>query len=401
MGRASLALFLAILLSPVRAARAASADPSLMPEFDDRRRAPAPAPAARRPAPAPDAIPLPPSASDIYRRPERFNEERPPHRPYVVLRSWLWLTSGSLDTRYNVQVPPALVSPPGVEVFLGETQKHGANGLMVVDSAELSPVSWLSFEFEFGTDRPRKGSDTDHYWIHAPGADRLTYLPTGATWHKPDHEDDLVYAADANSFRDWISATMYFRVLASAVDSPESFKLRHAVDLGVGAERFRQNTRMTNLSLIQNNNKYYAPGLPPGPLAGYDSTYDAYWRGPHIALRDEVSGAGFSLEGLALYSPLMEFYGQGFDNFLVSSGRRAAAPNYADWAHGTAVHFFLAAGWEPFKGARLEAGYQRLYFFSRTGKRRYYNANGTVSDVQLDTATAEIGGFFGGGSLRF
>ncbi|MBI3565810.1 MAG: hypothetical protein HY079_11480 [Elusimicrobia bacterium] len=405
-------LSLALLLACGRAARAAAADPSLMPEFERHRRPAKAAPRRQEPPPPAEDADAPPAEAALpeptgdrerlTRRLAEMDARTAARRPYVVLRTWVWRASGSLDTRYNVKVPRNQVTPPDLEVFLGETQKYGGSGTMLVESAEVAPFPWLSFQGEYGTTR-QSGSYTDHYWVHAPDADTLINFSNGATWHKPDHEDDVVYAADARSYRDWAAATVYFRVFSSAGDFIAGEGQRHAFDVGLGAERYRQNARVTNLALTQNNDKYYAPGLAPGPVAGYDSTYEAYWRGPHLALRDEVATrGGFSLQGVMLYSPVIEFSGRGFDNLSAAGGQlRKAAPNFADWAHGSAIHFFVAAGWSPWRPLRLEAGYQRLYFFSRTGLRRYYNPDGSASDVQLDNATAEFGGFFAGGSLRF
>ena len=405
-----LPLFLLLLTAPALAA-SRSAEPSLDPVFDKRE----------EPRPRPDASPqfepdpgvvspeteLPAEAPEPIHR-TADNERRriierlepPERRPYVVVRSRAWLASGSVTTRWNVQLPPAQVTPPGLEVFIGETQDHKFSGLMTVNSAEIAPLSWLSLEFQYGADKPT-GSYTDGLWVHAPKADILINTGNGATWHNPDHENDLVYGADESGYRDWIAATVYLRALDSKINSPESFDLRHTLDVGLGVERYRQNARRTNLAITQNLMKFYS-NQPVGPIPGYDSTYDALWQGPHIALRDSISARrGLSLEGVVIWSPFMQYRGQDYENLNAGpGGLQSQTPNIQDSAGGTAIHFDIGAAW-TFSVFRLEAGYQRFYFYSRSGKRRFYNFDGTVTERQLDFATTDLAGFYGGASLRF
>ena len=97
----------------------------------------------------------------------------------------------------------------------------------------------------------------------------------------------------------------------------------------------------------------------------------------------------------------MTYRGEGFDNLgSYWLPLRDSAPNLVDTAKGTAVHFQLGARWD-WKRLRLEAGYQRLYFYSRTGTRAFYGADGGVTNYQLDFATAEMSGFYAGAALRF
>lgn len=308
--------------------------------------------------------------------------------------------NGSLDTRIRVQVPSYEVTPPTQPVWLGETRDYESSGLMVVNSAELAPLSWLSFAVEYGSDRTT-GNYQDHYWIHSPGADPLTVLSTGAQLYNPIYADDLVYGSDNSSFRDWACASIYLRVVDVKFD-PE-LGMSDTFDFAVGAERYRQNTTLTNLSLTTNNNFYYSPGTPTGPISGYASYYQGYWQGPHIGAREEFEARNqFGFEGLVLWAPFMQYSGAGYDNLNVGPGALGAAtPNFQDFARGTAIHFALSASWTPFRWLQLQGGYQRLYFFTRTGTRRYYNYDGTTNDVQLDFATADLGGAFAGASLRF
>lgn len=320
-------------------------------------------------------------------------------RETLRLRGRIWLADSSVETRNSVQVPPELITPPG-EVWLGETDKITGHGTMAVFSAELAPVPWLSGEVQYGQDRAR-GRYEEHYWVHAPDAYTLTYAPTGAVWQEPNHEDDLVYGARSYSRRDWLAANLYWRVLNAKFEAAEEVQFWETLDLAVGFERFRQDSHLDSLRVDKSLGKYY-PTLPTVPIPGFDSSYSASWQGMHVGVREELYGPrGFSMEGSFFWSPFMTYRGEGFDNRYAASGDlRGEAPNYSDRAPGAAVHFQLGAAWSVSR-LRLEAGYQRLYFYSRTGRRYYYNAAGGTTEHQLEYATTRLDGLYAGATLRF
>lgn len=395
-----------VLAAGAAAAWGAPSEPSLTPAFDALprgRRAPKPEPWARAPAeipaePAPQAEGIENPALPPRRL--RLKPEKLTRRPFAILRTRAWLAGGSADTRFGVQVPPAQITPPAV-VYTGQTQERGASGVMIVSSLELAPFEFLSFEVQYGRDKAR-GHYDEKYWIHAPDAYRLIYFPTGATWHNPNHEDDLVYGADVAARREWAVATAYLRLVDAKINAPEGLDLRHTFDFAVGVERLRQNADLTNLAITANSKKYYS-NADPGPIPGFASTYDALWQAPHFGIREEVTAlTGFSLQGLFFYSPAADYHGRGFDNFAAEpgGGGRAESPNFADWAHGSMYHFEVDMGW-AWPNFRVEAGYQQVNFFARKGLRRYYLSDGTTADRVLDYAQAELGGFFAGASLRF
>jgi hypothetical protein len=374
-------------------ASADSAEPSLIPNFYD-------APSWKQSALPPPSPVAPPLFNPFA--PRRTSGDAffgASGRPYATVGARLWLTSGSLNTRDNIPIPPQDLSNPNLPVSIGETRSYDSSGNMLVASAEVAPLSWLSFEAEYGSDRT-SGSYQDQEWINAPEG-TLTIIPTGAVLGEPTHEDDLVYGADNSSFRDWFAATMYVRVIDAVFK--EDLGMTDSFDIGVGAERYRQNSDLTNLSLNANNNYFFSPGTPTGPIPGYVSTYQGYWQGPHFALREEFEAKEhYGLQALILYSPFLQYSGAGFDNLSVGpGGLRAAAPNYQDFARGTAIHFAVTATWTPLAWLRFEAGYQRLYFYTGTGTRRYYNFDGASTDVQLDYATANLQGVIVGASLRY
>ncbi|MCX5797744.1 MAG: hypothetical protein NTY77_19815 [Elusimicrobia bacterium] len=346
--------------------------------------------------PLPETIqPVKPAKVERAARP---SEDAAFKRAFLTLRVRAWLTTGSVDTRFSYQ---KYSQPDG---YTGETEERGAKGLMFVYSAEVAPIRWLSGEFQYGQDT-HNGTYADHYWLHAPGA---TWTTSGGTLVSPDHVDDLVLGADARSRRDWTAGTIYARVLDLRPARADDPVWQEALDVAVGYERFRQYSHLTNLSVNMNRYGYYSAALPVGPIAGFDSSYSASWSGPHFGFRNEVAvPCGFSFEGMFLWSPFMVYRGEGYNNFGMSFPNafdlptlRDSSPNFIDTAHGTAVHFQLGARWD-WRMLRLEAGYQRFYFYSRTGTRTFLAADGSTPGRQLDFATAEMAGGYTGITLRY
>jgi hypothetical protein len=384
----------AALLFAAPHARAASAEPELAPLSPAERPAPRREPAAARHR---RAEPRPPPPAPIERDEVRERLRRgPPQRPFVTVRSRLWLARSTVDTRYSIQIPRAQINPPA-EVFVGETEERAATGSLLINSVEVAPLSWFSGEFEYGRDQAT-GGYTDRYWLHSPASDTLTKFSNGAVWHNPDHEDDTIFTADHAARREWISASVYFRVAEGRVTGSDEMEVRHALDIAVGGHRFRQDSHFMNLARTLSTGKLYAPA-PLGPIPGFDSTYYAIWSGPHLGFREEIEvPLGFSFEGQFLWSPLIEFHADGYNN--LDGSLRPSAPNYQDTARGSAVHFRLGAAW-TWSVVRVEAGYMRLSFTSHHGNRRYYNVDGTTSDQAVELTTTEASGLYVGGALRF
>ncbi len=314
-------------------------------------------------------------------------------------RTRFWMTRGSLDARYQVPIPPQYIHPPG-EVWYGQTTERGIKGMMAVYCAEAAPLHRLSFEFQYGKSHP-SGNYRIHSWIHAPDAAPLTNYLNGATWWRPDHEDDRLSEADNAGQTSWAAANVYFRVFQSRPSASDEESLSHSLDIAVGVERYHALIQTTNLRRILSLAKFYAPA-PIGPIPGANMSNEVTWKGPHVGLREEIHAPhGLSVDGSFFWSPFMKYSADGFENLSVGAGLlRGKTPNFQDRADGTAVHFQAGLAW-AWKLLRVEAGYQRLYFYSRTGTERYYNYDGTVTDTELNFATAELGGMYTGVSIRF
>jgi hypothetical protein len=295
-------------------------------------------------------------------------------------------------------VPPANVQN-GAEVWLGETEERGADGFMLVNSAELAPLPWLSVTAEYGESTRLKSTGRERYWVHSPDTDLLIYLPNGANWHHPDHEDDQVFGIKTSGEAEWMAASLYFRVIEARIAGQDDDEFRHALDIGGGYHRLKLRQRLTERSLARKDGRFY--NLPLN--AGLNGTYDSLWQGPHAAIRDVVKfPRGFHAEGEAFWAPVgMEFRGDGFDNTAVGAGGLIASnPNFRDRARGSAIHLRFSGGWS-WGPLSVEGGYQRLYFYSRTGRRRYHLFGGGDFDRHLDFGAAELAGLFAGASLRF
>ncbi|MDX6770904.1 MAG: hypothetical protein SF051_15325 [Elusimicrobiota bacterium] len=389
------------------AAAQVGGEPELIPSFAPAKRAAKPAPAPRRPEPAPvEEAPayeiIPPRKDDLMRVPkaEMIGRKQKP-REIVRLRSWWWAAEGSMETRQSRSFP-AVVTQGDVEpvYWLTYTQKFKPRNEFIVHSVEFAPLSWLSFEAQDGRSRSRgRWSGADE--LHAPQFDLFTWTATGATWVKPDHAEHFREVGELGGTARWSAANMNLRVLEQSLSTIDETEFGHSLDLILGYHRFFDRMRVTNGSVdLQTYQIYASPGL--GPINDLDSTYEGRWQGGHIGLRDDVRlPLGFGFEGWMLWSPFMEFQGDGFDNRAAAAGTMSASyPNYEDRARGTAIHLNLAAAWR-WSAVRLEAGWQRLYFYSRTGNRRLHRVGGTHDDRILDHAITERAGFFAGASVRF
>lgn len=418
MRKACALLLLLLAAPPARAQR--GAEPELMPAFkpSPRKKTPKAQP-LREPAPPSeetagyDILPArkdaPRPTDDLMRRPRALSlGAKAVKREYFTVRSRFWFFDGSVDTRYASRLPSDLVDPPSAEIDRGETEKRGAGGMMRVDSLEFAPLPWLSFVGEYGEERSTKGSYDDRFWIHSPNGGLLTNLSNGFTWTNPEHETDVVFSGKTAGRVDWAAGSVYLRLVEARIAGQDDDSFRHSFDLGLGVQRLRQKQRITDFVVEDAAYKWYNQLLPPGPIAGYDSTYESIWEGAHIAFRETVKfPARFSFEGEALWSPLgLNYRGDGFDNFQLEFipenfvVLREQSPNFEDRAKGAGLHFRLAGQWTygPFT---IEGGYQKLFYYSRTGRRRYYLIDGTHLDQELNFAKTDLGGAFVGGTIRF
>lgn len=414
MRKACALLLLLLAARPGHAQR--GAEPELMPAFKPsaRKKAPPRAQPLRELAPPSeettgyDILPArkepPRPPDDLMRRPRAISlGAKQVKREYFTVRSRFWFFKGSVDTRYAWRLPSDLVFPPSFEFDIGETEKRDASGMMRVDSLEFAPLPWLSFVGEYGQEKETKGAYDDRYWVHSPNGG-LVFGP-GGSWTNPEHEDDAIFSGRAAGKADWAAGSLYFRVVEARIAGQDDDSFRHSFDLGLGMQRLRQRQRLTELVSQPSPNKFFSQPAP-GPLPGFDSTYDSVWEGFHIAMRETVKfPARFSFEGEALWAPIgLQYRGDGFNNTQVAGlpgfVLRAESPNFEDRARGAGLHFRLAGQWTygPFT---VEGGFQKLYFYSRTGRRRYFLLGGGHAENELNFAKTDLGGAFVGGTIRF
>lgn len=404
--RKARALLLLLLACPALAQR--GGEPELLPAFKPAaRKAPKAAPLRELAAPAPeeagyDILPArkpAPAPYDLMRKPTpKSLGAKAERRPIIMLRTRAWFFQGSMDTRWSEQVPPANVQD-GLEVWLGQTEERGADGFMLVHSAELAPLSWLSVTAEYGKTTRLKSTGRERHWVHSPDSALLIYIPTGATWSHPNHEDDQVFSLKTAGEAEWAAASLYLRVLEARIAGQDDDEFRHALDVGAGYHRLRLRQRLSERALALKTGKFYNLPLNPN-LSG---TYESQWQGAHAAIRDIVKfPRGFHAEGEAFWAPVgMEFRGDGYDNTAAGAGGLiTASPNFRDRARGSAIHFRFSGGWS-WGPLSVEGGYQRLYFYSRTGRRRFHQFGGGDADRNLDFGVTGLAGLFAGASLRF
>lgn len=399
----ALALLLSAVLSP--AARAASADPSLMPEFESHRKAPAPA-EAERPAPsgdAPPAAPSAPAAPARHRRPDRIEEEPAPRRPWIVAHGRYWFVSGNQESRYGTIAPSTVlqvVSGTG-DPWTGSTANSRLRGKMPIAELEIAPFERLSILGEYGAAGVSgRFGRTD--WVDAQHADVLLAPQLGVTLNSPNHVQSGHLSASAVSARTtWASASLALRVVDNRGASIGRMEYDHSVDVLLGAERFTDEYTVYD-AIVDADSGIFPAAHPVGfRFPGYVQRVSSAWRGPHAGLRLAASTPnGFHLEALVLWSPLMEYRGDLYDNVNAGGSLRPNSPNILERAHGVAFHQRFGASWR-WEAFSLEAGYMHMYFYSRTGLRRSYAPDGTSTDAQLDRAMVERSGFYAGASARF
>ncbi len=409
MGVRRLSLALVFALAP--AAHAASADPSLIPEMDAHRPAAKAPPAPRRPtpvSPAEEVVPAAPAPADPRPKGPRRDLENEvleaPRRPWFALRERTWFMHGSVDERYSQDATANFTVTQGLgPPRTGTSENARLKGIMPVLEAEVAPLSWLALVGEYGVAADANPGTGVSTWVDATKADILTNNGTGAVWNDPGHAEYLHQSFGGTSAKTtWQSASVALRIVDSHGGTQGRMEYDHSIDLLLGAHRFRDEFTMTN-GLVDLNSGQVA-GLPAagtytdGPL--YTKTLT--WRGPHAGIQAETSlPEGFRLDAQVLYSPLMEYRGTIYDALNGGNGvDRAQSPNIQEWAHGTAVHFRVGAGWH-WGPVSVDGGFMRLYFYSRTGRRRTYAADGSSSDVQLDHAVTERSGMYAGASFRY
>lgn len=395
------ALILSAVLSP--AARAASAEPSLMPDFETKRKAPAPAEAERAAVPN-RTPPAAPEAPPRHHRPDRIEEEPAPRRPWIVAHGRYWFVSGNQESRYGAIAPPAVlqvVSGSG-DPWTGSTDNSRLRGKMPIAELEVAPFERASILAEYGAaGMSGRFGRTD--WVDAQHADVLLAPQLGITLNNPNHQQSGHASASVVSARTtWASASLALRVLDSRGATVGRMEYDHAVDVLLGAQRFTDEFTVYD-ALVDADSGIFPPAQPVGFRSpGYVQHVSSVWRGPHAGLRLAASVPnGFHLEALVLWSPLMEYRGDLYDKFNADNGSlRPNSPNVIERAHGTAFHQRFGASWR-WEAVSLEAGYMHMRFSSRTGLRRSYAPDGSSTDEQLDRAMVERSGFYAGASVRF
>lgn len=319
------------------------------------------------------------------------NQAREAPRAKLEFHTRFWFTNSSLNRRRSI--PVSQVTPPG-DVFFGDTIERRASAVMPVFSAELVSRPWLSFDLQYGRSGAG-GRELTRQWLHAPDS-IVTVVDTGGVFTRPDHEDDQRFVASQSGRIDWFSSNVYFRIADG--QSPTYESLYHHGDLVLGIQRLQHKSDFANLERSYNTRRFFSPTGAVGPISGYDADYTAVWLGPHIGVREKLwMGRGFWFDASILWSPYLDFRAKGFNNL---AGLRTESPNLEDKAKGAGSHLHVGLSYQ-WKQLVVEGGFQRLYFFSRTGRHREFLQNGTVVTQQLDYAVAELGGGYTGVSYRF
>lgn len=323
-------------------------------------------------------------------------------RPWIEFGERTWLMSGTVESRYGSEDPNFTVNAGAGPVRTGATSNQSVKGAFPILEAEFAPLQSLSIVGEFGVAAVDSPNGAVSSWVDAPNATQLTNNSSGATWANPGHASYLHASLGGDAAKTtWESASVAWRAIEHRAGEYSVIDNDYSFDLLAGAHRFKDQFTMTNAVIDQNTGQINGtPALgtvTPGPVI----SQTAIWQGPHLGVRAQSKlPEGFRVDGLFLYSPLMEYRNDVHDDARAGTTARVQSPNVEERAHGTGAHFRLSASW-AWRGLSVDVGYLRMYYYSRTGVRRTYAPNGTSSDQELEHAITERHGWTVGATYRF
>ncbi len=312
---------------------------------------------------------------------------------FLILGYRHWFTSGGTTWRSSFPTQPANISN-------GTTQELHTSPGMEIFSAEIRPTRRVYFGAEFGTTLAGNGQGTTHYWVDQRNGTAIS-LATGHSFFDPDHEDFERYTESLNGRSTLFAANVYIHLLDGRISAFDD-GYGHSLDVLFGYSRFQESYNESDL------NRVFSPGTgipaqPLGPLPGLNSTYRAIWQGPVVGMREEFTGPhDIFFSGHGMFSPIMIYDGDGFDNVGAENGVLAnTSPNFRHHANGMSAQLDVALGWQPFRSWKLEAGYSIYYFWSQLGVEDFTLPDGTHENDRLDYARTLRQGIFLGSSVQF
>lgn len=335
-------------------------------------------------------------------RPARFLE-RPQDegsREWLRVRVRGWLSHGSGKVSSHARA--AGVAQPSDEIRAGTTLEfNGVERLLKLYSFEARPLRRLGLEFQYASDESLSGESVERRWLHAPGHE-VTATASGRVFRNPDMQDYSSFRSSLRGETRWVSVNAYFRLTDGVAPVFDEKVFDHEFDAFVGYARYHDAMRRQG-GFQTLANADFDPTRAAGAFEGLDSTYRMRWDAARFGVRDEVrlpAPRFLSFEGYFVYSPLVYFRGQGFDN--VTPGLRSEAPNFIHRGQGHLVELSLAAAVRPHPRLRFEAGYMLWYFTKRRhGTEDVFFADGSIRRGELESFRTQRDGYWLGATLSF
>jgi hypothetical protein len=326
-----------------------------------------------------------------------LDEETDPE--FISFSTDRWFTMGRDKYKVSQQVPNAILSGFGLNI--GQTYEFNrADASMNLYKVEVHPHKRFFIDAQYAAANTRAGDAVEHDWVSAQNV--YFFTPNGALYTSPDHVDFGNANLQQTGQTQWITTSIYGRVLSTKGDPWTELHYNQDLDVLAGYDRYVENFVMTNwYQTLTTSNILNEP--PVGYLAGYSSSYNMEWQGARFGVRESITtNYGVKIRALVAYSPLQKFNAVGFDSNSAQAGILAGNfPNYHQHADASIFDGYIEASYSPIKYFSLEAGFSWLYFWTRNGVETDFYANGTNADRYLETATSQRDGFYAGATLKF
>ncbi|MBI5244307.1 MAG: hypothetical protein HY922_11625 [Elusimicrobia bacterium] len=273
------------------------------------------------------------------------------------------------------------------------------NTAMDIFSAEVRPLRYLSFEFQYGKNSFNSGQGYDHDWIHAPGF--VITSPSGYVYNEPDHEDWSESVSVLSGSTRLMMVNGYLRVLCYRSKEDEE-TITQSLDLSLGYIWYDDKIRMREGTQTERPDAYmnWLYGLPPiGPFDGLDSSYDVHWDGLRFGLRETSEFTPtLHAEGVLGWAPFARYEGIGIWNLRTDFRHD---PSFRHDARGRMLDFSVSLVYKPIKYASLQLGYMGCWANAHSGTDTTFFANGAEGQTSLEQVKSQRFGFFGGLSVGF
>lgn len=238
--------------------------------------------------------------------------------------------------------------------------------VLVTAGAMITPL--ISFDVAYGTGAIAggRGRDTDRF------------VPNGGAAFKFSESTN-----DLSEDIKLLSVTIYYNYGRYADDRREGWGLL------VGFFHYEDYLVMKNGFQTVSESFDAGPRVPPGPLAGLNSTYDFAWDALKAGItREAFLTKRLRYEGVLSFYPLVRYRGKGFWNLRTGNDPtdfRGETPSFTHEASsGYGYEAALGLTYDISDKINLSAGYRYLHFYSSDGTDTTFFADGSTAASNLD-----------------